>query len=151
MRGHPARRVDVVVATAVAIASFAVSVGSAQDPAAARAQSPSVESIEARVDRLFAQWNRADPPGCSVAVGWNDAIVYERGYGMANLELGVPIGPASVFEAASISKAFTAMSILLLAQQGRLSIDPASLLNRFCPATSVWFCDRDSNRRSSFG
>ncbi|MBI1874874.1 MAG: serine hydrolase [Acidobacteria bacterium] len=75
------------------------------------------------MDRLFAQWNRADSPGWSVAVGWNDAVVYERGYGMANLELGVPIGPASVFEAASISKVFTAMSILLLAQQGCLSID----------------------------
>jgi CubicO group peptidase (beta-lactamase class C family) len=93
------------------------------DPTVARAQSPSGESVEARVDRLFAQWNKPDSPGCSVAVGRNGAVLYERRYGMANLELGVPIGPTSVFEAASISKAFTAMSILLLAQRGRLSID----------------------------
>jgi len=49
--------------------------------------------------------------------------VYERGYGMANLELGVSITPASVFPAASISKQFTAMSILLLAKRGQLSLD----------------------------
>jgi len=115
-------RADVVVAIAVAIVSSTVSVGT-HDRAVARAQSPSAESIEARVDGLFAQWNKPDSPGCSVAVARNGAVVYERGYGMANLELGVPIGPTSVFEAASISKAFTAMSILLLAQRGRLSID----------------------------
>ena len=49
--------------------------------------------------------------------------MYERGYGMANLELGVPITPESVFHVASISKQFTAMSILLLAQRGQLSLD----------------------------
>ena len=115
-------RVDVGAAIAVAIVSVAVSVG-AQDPTIGRAQSSSGESIEARVDRLFAEWNKPDSPGCSVATGRNGAVLYERGYGMANLELGVPIRPTSVFEAASISKAFTAMSILLLAQRGRLSID----------------------------
>jgi CubicO group peptidase (beta-lactamase class C family) len=50
-------------------------------------------------------------------------LVYERGYGLANLELGVPIAPTSVFEAASISKQFTAMSLMLLVERGRLSLD----------------------------
>jgi len=77
----------------------------------------------ARVDKLFAQWDRADSPGCSLGVSKNGVLVYERGYGMANLELGVPITPASVFPAASISKQFTAMSILLLAKRGQLSLD----------------------------
>lgn len=116
-------RVDVIIAIAFVIVSLAVSVGLAQDPTAARAESPSAESFESRVDKLFAQWNKPDSPGCSVAFGRNRVAVFERGYGMANLELGVPITPQSVFEAASISKAFTAMSIMLLAQQGRLSID----------------------------
>jgi CubicO group peptidase (beta-lactamase class C family) len=113
----------VIIALALAIVSFAVSVAVAQNPPIVRAQSPSAESIEARVDRLFAQWNKPSSPGCSVAVGQKGAVVFERGYGMANLELGVPITPRSVFEAASISKAFTAMSIMLLAQKGRLSVD----------------------------
>jgi CubicO group peptidase (beta-lactamase class C family) len=80
-------------------------------------------SVTARVDKLFAEWNRSDSPGCSLGVSQNGVRVYERGYGMANLELGVPIAPASVFPAASISKQFTAMSILLLAQRGQLSLD----------------------------
>ena len=75
------------------------------------------------VDGLFAEWKRADSPGCSVGVRQNGAAVFERGYGMANLELGVPITPASVFHVASISKQFTAMSILLLVQAGKLSLD----------------------------
>jgi CubicO group peptidase (beta-lactamase class C family) len=79
--------------------------------------------VAARVDQLFAEWNRPDSPGCSLGVSKNGAPVYERGYGMANLELRVPITPASVFPAASISKQFTAMSILLLAERGQLSLD----------------------------
>lgn len=111
------------IAMALAIAAHVGSVSAGQDPTPLPAESRSVQSIEARIDKLFAQWNKPDSPGCSVAVGRNSVVVFERGYGMANLELGVPITPQSVFEAASISKAFTAMSIMLLAQGGRLSID----------------------------
>ena len=77
----------------------------------------------ASIDELFAQWNKPGSPGCAVGISRNGELVYERGYGVANLELGVPITPASVFEAASISKQFTAMSIMLLAERGRLSLD----------------------------
>jgi CubicO group peptidase (beta-lactamase class C family) len=76
-----------------------------------RGTGASGESVAARVDQLFAQWNRPDSPGCGLGVSKNGVPVYERGYGMANLELGVAITPASVFPAASISKQFTAMSI----------------------------------------
>lgn len=80
-------------------------------------------SVNAKVDQLFAQWNRSDSAGCSLAVSKNGTTVYERGYGRASLELGVAITPASVFHVASISKQFTAMSILLLAQRGKLSLN----------------------------
>jgi CubicO group peptidase (beta-lactamase class C family) len=50
-------------------------------------------------------------------------IAYKRGYGMADLDHDVPITPESVFHVASISKQFTAMAILLLAQDGKLSLD----------------------------
>jgi CubicO group peptidase (beta-lactamase class C family) len=76
-----------------------------------------------RVDRLFAEWNKPDSPGCSVAISRNGTLLYEHGYGMANVELGVPITPASVLSAASISKQFTAMSVLLLAERGQVSLD----------------------------
>src|SRR5262245_23312387 len=76
-----------------------------------------------KVDELFAQWNRRDSPGCTVGVSQGGRVVHERAYGMASLELGVPLTVASVLPAASISKQFTAMSVLLLARQGKLSID----------------------------
>jgi CubicO group peptidase (beta-lactamase class C family) len=84
---------------------------------------PMPRSDTDQTDQLFAKWNRPDSPGCSLGISRNGTVVYERGYGMANLDFGVAIGPASVFDAASISKQFTAMSILLLAQRGQLSLD----------------------------
>jgi CubicO group peptidase (beta-lactamase class C family) len=89
----------------------------------AACRSSRVDPINAKVDALFAEWNRADSPGCSAGVGREGAVVYEHGYGTANLELGVRITPESVFPAASISKQFTAMSILLLVQRGQVRLD----------------------------
>jgi CubicO group peptidase (beta-lactamase class C family) len=63
-----------------------------------------------KVDALFAEWNRSDSPGCAVGISRNGAVLYEHGYGMANLELGVPIRTDTVFAIASVSKPFTASS-----------------------------------------
>lgn len=76
-----------------------------------------------RIDRVFEKWNHADSPGCALAVMQNGEIIYKHGYGMADLEHGAPITPATPFHVASVSKQFTAAAIVLLAQQGRLSID----------------------------
>src|SRR5690349_655307 len=80
-------------------------------------------TAHARVDRIFAQWDRTDSPGCALGVYHNGSIEYARGYGMANLELGVALSPQSVFDIGSTSKQFTAMSIMLLARDGKLSLD----------------------------
>ena len=90
--------------------------------AAACGASPTA-STAARVDPLFATWNRPDSPGCGVGVSQNGAVIYERGYGMASLERKVPITSSTVFHLASITKPFTAMSILLAAERGLLSLD----------------------------
>lgn len=76
-----------------------------------------------KVDRLFAQWNTPDSPGCALAIVKDGRIIYKKGYGMANLELNVPITPHTVFYIGSCSKQFVAFCIALLAQQKRLSID----------------------------
>ena len=94
--------------------------------APAEAQPPRVSvdsSVHGRVDAVFAQWNRTDSPGCAVGVYRGGVIEYARGYGMANLELGVALSPQSVFDIGSTSKQFTAMSIMLLARDGKLSLD----------------------------
>lgn len=75
------------------------------------------------VDRVFDAWRTTDSPGCALGVARNGRVIYERGYGMANLETGTPITPSSIFHVASVSKQFTAMAIMLLARDGKLSID----------------------------
>ena len=68
----------------------------------------------AGVDQLFAKWNRADSPGASVVVVKDGAVVYQHGYGSANLESRVPITPQTAFDAASVAKQFTGLSIAML-------------------------------------
>jgi CubicO group peptidase (beta-lactamase class C family) len=76
-----------------------------------------------KIDHVFADYAKPDSPGCSLAVYRNGAIAYAQGYGMASLELGVPITPQTVFDIGSTSKQFTAFSILLLQQRGKLSVE----------------------------
>jgi len=79
--------------------------------------------ITSRIDSLFSQWNKTSSPGCAVGVVSNDSLIFSKGYGMANLEYGVPITPQTIFHIASVSKQFTAYSILLLEKQGKLNLD----------------------------
>ncbi len=75
------------------------------------------------VDRIFAQFDKPQSPGCVVGVIRDGNLIFARGYGMANLEYSIPLDSKSVFEIASVSKQFTAMAVMLLAEQGKLSLD----------------------------
>ena len=77
----------------------------------------------AQVDSIFARVSRPDGPGCAVGVYRAGTVVYANGYGLANLEHGVRITPKTAFYIASTSKQFTAISIALLAEAGRLDLD----------------------------
>lgn len=79
--------------------------------------------LEHRVDSLFEEWDKPGSPGASVLVLKDGEIVFEKGYGYANLEYDVPIGPGTIFHVASVSKQFTAMAIALLAQEGKVDLD----------------------------
>jgi CubicO group peptidase (beta-lactamase class C family) len=76
----------------------------------------------ARVDAIFAAYNLATP-GCAVGVAEHGKTTLTKGYGSADLEHDIPITPETIFEAGSVSKQFTAASILLLARDAKLSID----------------------------
>ena len=89
----------------------------------AQARGPSSDTTTRAVDRVFAAWQSTDGPGCALGVSRNGRAVYEHGYGMANLETGTPITPSSIFHVASVSKQFTAAAIMLLARDGKLSLD----------------------------
>src|SRR5271167_1132567 len=76
-----------------------------------------------QVDKLFEKMDSTISPGCAVAAMKDGKILYERGYGMADLDHNVPITPATVFHVASMSKQFTAAAIVMLAQERKLSLD----------------------------
>lgn len=78
---------------------------------------------EARIDAVFRKWDQQDMPGAALAVIQNGTIVYQKGYGMANIEHQIPIGPETVFYIGSVSKQFVAMCMLLLEEQGKLDLD----------------------------
>lgn len=79
--------------------------------------------LEKRIDALFAEWDRPDSPGCALGVIRDGRFIYRRGYGMANLEDGLPITSESVFRIGSTSKQFTAACLALLEEDGTLSLD----------------------------
>lgn len=76
-----------------------------------------------QVDQMFAPWNRPDSPGCAAGVYGKGETLYKKGYGMADLEHGVPITPQSVFYLASVSKQLTAAAIAMLDADRKLSLD----------------------------
>jgi len=86
-------------------------------------QSAQPVSITAHVDKIFERWDKRDSPGCALGVYREGYVIYKRGYGMANLDHDVRITPSTVFNIASVSKQFTAATIALLAQEGKLSLD----------------------------
>ncbi|MEJ2218634.1 MAG: serine hydrolase, partial [Gemmatimonadota bacterium] len=105
-------------------------VGSAAGPAhpASNRRSSIIDrrsSVDLRsaVDSVFAPYDRSDAPGCAVGVMVDGRLAYAHGYGMADLEHGLAITPASVFRVGSVSKQFTAAVVVLLAQDGVLSLD----------------------------
>jgi CubicO group peptidase (beta-lactamase class C family) len=92
-----------------------------------RARSSFSQSIPAetakKIDSLFKQWDNKKSPGCAIGIVRNDSLIYAKGYGMANLEYSVPLTTQTVCEMGSVSKQFTAYTIMLLASQGKLSLD----------------------------
>ena len=90
--------------------------------AAFQATAQSAQSPEARVDEVFARWTN-ETPGCAVGVGLDGKAVLAKAYGMADLEHGVANATDTIFEAGSVSKQFTAAAVLILAEDGKLSLD----------------------------
>lgn len=91
-------------------------------PAAAQQRDVEPDPVR-RVDAVFARFSGKPSPGCAVGVSGARGLSISRAYGMAELEHGVPNTPQTVFEAGSVSKQLTAAAVVLLAQEGRLSLD----------------------------
>lgn len=76
-----------------------------------------------KVDKVFAEWDKASSPGCALGVLQNGRFVYEHGYGMGNLDYDIPNSPKLVYYVGSDSKQFTAASIALLVLDGKIALD----------------------------
>jgi CubicO group peptidase (beta-lactamase class C family) len=87
-----------------------------------RANAAGLARLHQEADRVFADM-APHRPGCAAGVMQNGRILWTRGFGCADLDTGRPITPDTVFNIASISKQITAFAVLLLAQEGRLSLD----------------------------
>ena len=89
--------------------------------------SKAIEStvFERRVNALFAPYTKPGSPGAVVGVMRDGEIEFCKGFGLASIELGVPIRPDTRFRIASVSKQFTVTAALMLAAEGRLKLsDP---------------------------
>jgi CubicO group peptidase (beta-lactamase class C family) len=87
-----------------------------------RAQVDTPAAVEKSVDAVFGRFTTSTP-GCAVGVSTGGRPVLEKGYGMADLEHDVANTGDTIFEAGSVSKQFTAAAVLLLAHDGKLSLD----------------------------
>ena len=89
----------------------------------------------AAVDALLQPFNRGDAPGLVVGIARAGKTVYRRGVGLASIEQGVAMSPRTRVRIASTSKHFTALAVLLLAEDGKLAID--DLIYRHLPELPV--------------
>lgn len=110
-------------AALVGVALFLAAQPAVLSAAAQAAAEPDRRAVATEVDRLFGRWNSTDLPGCTVGVAVNGEQVINRSYGMAELEHGLANRPDTIIEAGSVSKQFTAAAVLLLVQDGRISLD----------------------------
>ena len=85
-------------------------------------QSQLPDSIKLKIDNIFKSYTDKTP-GCAIAIIRNGELVFEKGYGMANLEYNIPNSPKTVFHIASESKQYVAFCMLMLEKDGTLSLN----------------------------
>lgn len=118
------RRPASIVRPAVAAAFAAALFASALLPSQAQAGAvPTDSQLAEYADQILAKNYPSGEPGASALVVRDGKVVLRKGYGLANVELGVPNSPESVFELGSVTKQFTGAAILLLAEQGKVKLD----------------------------
>ncbi len=76
-----------------------------------------------KIDEIFKDYNKSDVPGAAVMVVQNGEIIFQKGYGLSNIEKKEPVTPATNFRLASVTKQFTAISILMLIERGDLKME----------------------------
>ena len=115
MRQHEKRRFGLVLAAVTWLALAGCGGGTST--------SVSLPDAAAEVDALFAPFTTGKSPGAAAMVIRDGEVLHAGGYGYADLEREIPITPQTAFRLASVSKQFTAMAVMILAERGQLSYD----------------------------
>ncbi len=84
-----------------------------------------------KLDSIFNEQFKPYEPGCAVLVSCKDRIIYKNAFGLADLELNVPVEADMVFEISSITKQFTAIAIMQLAEQEKINLKDS--INTYLP------------------
>src|SRR5215471_16162580 len=96
------------------------------------------EGLETKIDNYVRNEMLAQRiPGLSLAVMENGKISLAKGYGLANVELQVPVTPETVFESGSVGKQFTATAVMMLVEDGKLALDD-QITRFFTNAPDSW-------------
>lgn len=106
---------------------FAVSIASAQSPA----------TTAAVTDYVKVEMQRQHIPGLSLLVVKSGKIVRAEGFGLANVELQVPVKPETIFQSGSVGKQFTATAVMMLVEEGKIGLDDP-LTKYFADAPASW-------------
>ncbi|MDG1895133.1 MAG: serine hydrolase [Fuerstiella sp.] len=89
------------------------------------------DALSSQVDALFAEYDRADAPGCAIGIVSQGKLIFSKGFGSANLDHEVANTPQTVFEIGSFAKSFTCACMAILLDQGKIS--PDDDLRRYVP------------------
>jgi CubicO group peptidase (beta-lactamase class C family) len=89
------------------------------------------QNFELKIDSLLQEKYQPNAPGATFLISKNGIIVYKKAFGLSNLELNLPMHTENVFEISSMTKQFTAVSILMLMEKGKLNLDDE--ITKFIP------------------
>ena len=93
----------------------------------ASCQTPTKENIpknlEGKIDSIFQKYNNPKTPGIAIGIIKKGDLIFDRGYGIANLEYNIPVSDSTVFTLCSVSKQFTILGIMLLVEKGLISLN----------------------------
>jgi CubicO group peptidase (beta-lactamase class C family) len=105
-----------------------------QAAAPARAESSDENKVD---DSVLAEMKREHIPGLALGVYRDGQIVKAQGYGLANIELNVPVKPETIFQSGSVGKQFTATAVMILVEEGKVNLDD-SVTKYFPDAPATW-------------
>jgi len=102
------------------------------------AQTQTAESSMGKVDAFVrAEMARENVPGVAIGIVRKGEAIAVKGYGYANVELGVPVSGATIFQSGSVGKQFTATAVMLLVEDGKIGLDD-SITKYFTDAPASW-------------